>query len=205
VPEFTELERDLRVLEASLRKLEIEYGQFFAGQLPRPPWELRTRVETLIRRYDRAFIQNAVHRFRLSTLQSRYSTFVELWDRALRAREEGRPGPLFRTPRPTEPIEPAKPEPPSGDHLVATTTLADPGRETEKLEALYDSFVEARRAVGNEETFPYHRFVQIVKTQVSKLQDAGSSEVAFRVAVKEGKVAFSAKGVRASDAERKER
>jgi hypothetical protein len=204
VPEFLELDRDLKVLEASLRKLEIEYGQFFAGQSPRPPWELRTRIETLIRRYDRAFIQNAVHRFRLSTLQSRYTTFVELWDRALRAREEGRPGPFFKPPRMSEAIEPPKPEPASRDRLVTTATLSDPAREAEKLEALYDSLVEARRATGNEETFPYHRFVQIVKTQVSKLREAGNNEVAFRVAVKEGKVAFSARGVRTSDAEPKD-
>ena len=49
-----DLERDLRQLEVSLRKLETEYNQFFAGLLPRPPVETRARVEKLFRRYDRA-------------------------------------------------------------------------------------------------------------------------------------------------------
>jgi hypothetical protein len=38
---------------------------------------------------------------------------------------------------------------------------------------------------------PFHKFAALVKNQVSKLQDQGNSEVAFRVAVKDGKVAFT--------------
>lgn len=191
--EITELERDLQTLEASLRRLELEYNQYFAGSLPRPPWETRQRVEALLRRFDRAYIQSAVDRFRLSTLQSRFSTFIDLWDRALRAREEGRPGPFFRGPRPVAP-EP-EPERPA-ERVVGAATVMDPARDSEKLEALYDSLVAARRETGTEEALPFHRFAQIVKTQVSKLQQSGNREVAFRVTIKDGKVAFTAKGLK---------
>ena len=88
------------MLEATLRKLETEYNHVSSrGQLPEPPMETRQRVEALLRRFDRAYIQSAIDRFRLSTLQSRFSTFAELWDRGLRAREEGRPGPFYKAPR----------------------------------------------------------------------------------------------------------
>ena len=33
------------VLEAELKRLEAEYNMFFAGRLPRPPWETRARVD----------------------------------------------------------------------------------------------------------------------------------------------------------------
>jgi hypothetical protein len=86
--------RDLAVLETELKRLEAEYHKFFAGQLPRPPWETRSRVAALVTRLDRAHIANYGDRFRFTTLQSRWAAFIDLWDRAVRAREEGRPGPL---------------------------------------------------------------------------------------------------------------
>jgi hypothetical protein len=200
VAEHTELERDLSLLEATLRKLETEYNMFFAGQLPKPPWDTRHRVEALLRRFDRAFIQSAIDRFRLGTLQSRFSTFVELWDRALRAREEGRPGPFFKPPRPAAPAGPVEPPRPA-DRVVGSATVSDLAHEGDKVEALYDSLIEARRAVGTDEPFPFHRFAQIVKGQVAKLQQAGNKDVAFRISVKEGKVAFTARAVKGEDQE----
>lgn len=192
--EQTDLERDLRLLESNLRKLETEYNMFFAGHLPRPPLETRVRVEKLLRRYDRAYIQSYADRFRLSSLQARFSAFADLWDRGIRAREEGRPGPFHRPPREEQPEAP--PPAPPADRVLCTATLADPGEEREKLLALYESLVEARRATGQGEALPFHRFAQMVKTQVAKLHEAGNKEVAFRVSVKDNKVAFTAKGLK---------
>ncbi len=67
---------------------------YFSGRLPRPPWETRARVDATVKRLDRLHIANYGIRFRFTTLQTRFSRFSDLWDRALRAREEGRPGPL---------------------------------------------------------------------------------------------------------------
>ncbi len=190
-----ELERDLQILSAELRKLETEYTMFFAKKLPRPPLETRARVEKLLRRYDRAYIQSSADRFRLTTLQNRFSTFADLWDRAIRAREEGRPGPFFH-PRVEEPppVEAPKPAPPaSGEHVVC---VKDPASEREKLLSLYESLMEARRSTGNQEALPFHRFAQMVKTQVDKLHAAGSAEVAFRVGIKDNKVTFTARGTK---------
>ncbi len=90
------LERDLERLETDLRQLELEYTMFFAGQRPRPPLESQARVEAIIRRWDRVPIEGSTARFRYNTLRQRFRTFADLWDRGLRAREEGRPGPFSR-------------------------------------------------------------------------------------------------------------
>jgi len=37
---------------ADIKRLEAEYNMFFAGRLPRPPWETRNRVGAMIKRYD---------------------------------------------------------------------------------------------------------------------------------------------------------
>ena len=104
-----DLERELQVLESELRKLEGEYNWYFSGRLPRPPWETRSRVEMLVKKLDRSHIQNYGDRFRFTTLQSRFAAFIDLWDRGLRAREEGRPGPFGRKPA-DPPKAPARPE-----------------------------------------------------------------------------------------------
>lgn len=185
----TDVERELAVLEAELKRLEAEYNMFFAGRLPRPPWETRGRVEAMVKRLDRARLGNYGERFRFTTLQSRFATFVDLWDRGLRAREEGRPGP-FAQPRPAE-QKPRRPE----DRIMHVTTFTDPLREMDKLHDLYDSLAEARREVG-QDPIPFHKFADLIKTQVAGLKDKGSPEVAFRVAMKDGKVNFTARALR---------
>ena len=189
VPEQpSEIDRELALLEAELKKLEAEYNMFFAGRLPRPPWETRSRVEALVKRLDRMHMANTGHRFRFSTLQSRHATFIDLWDRGLRAREEGRPGPFAQ---PRQAGKAAK----GDDRILHVTTFADPLRETEKLHELYDSLGEARKASG-QEPIPFHKFADLIKSQVSSLKQKGSPEVAFRVAVRGGKVAFTARAVK---------
>ena len=96
--ESADIERELQGLEVELRKLEAEYNMYFAGRLPRPPWESRKRVEQMVKRIDRMYISNYGHRFKFNTLQGRFSSFLDLWDRALKAREEGRPGPFSQRP-----------------------------------------------------------------------------------------------------------
>jgi hypothetical protein len=192
-----DIDRELMVLEAELKRLEAEYNMFFAGRLPRPPWETRGRVDAIVKRIDRMHISNYAYRFRFSTIQSRYATFVDLWDRGMRAREEGRPGP-FAQPQPpkTATTTPGKPQRPD-DRILHVTTFADPVKEIDKLRDLYHSVAEARRDAG-ENAIPFHRFADLVKKQVKTLKDKGSPEVAFRVAVKDGKVAFTAKPMRGS-------
>ena len=184
--EQSEVQRDLQTLEVELKRLEAEYNMFFSGRAPRPPMETRGRVEAIVKRWDRGHIDTAVDRFRFLTLQSRFAKFVDLWDRGQRAREEGRPGP-FVQPAPREAAR--RPET-AESKVLNVTAFSDPMREVDKLHSLYDSLMDARRQVG-EDVVPFHKFAALVKNQVSKLRDQGTPEVAFRVAVKDGKVAFT--------------
>ena len=67
--------------------------------------------------------------------------------------------------------------------------------EMDKLRELYDSLTEARRELG-QEAVPFQRFTEIVRQQVQKMSATDPSEVAFRVAVKDGKVNLTAKKLR---------
>jgi hypothetical protein len=190
----SEIERGLNRLEADLKRLEAEYNMFFAGRLSRPPWETRRRVETLVKQHDRAYIPNYGDRFRFSTLQARYAAFIDLWDRGLRAREEGRPGPFAR-PGATAAGEREKPK----DRILRVAAFHDPLREMDKLHELYESLSEARHEVG-EDVVPFRKFADLVKNQVQKLRLKGGAEVAFRVAVKDGKVNFTVRSLKGGKA-----
>ena len=190
--EQSEHERELHVLEAELKRLEAEYNMFFAGRLPRPPWETRTRVTGLFKKFDR--IQNTINnyavKFRFQTLQSRLTSQIDLWDRGLRSREEGRAGgPFAQQPKTVERPKPAK------DRVIGVTTLSDPSQEMDKVQELYTRLVEARREAG-QEGVPFAKFSELVKKQVGSLRMSGSTEVAFRVALKDGKVAFTARAMK---------
>ena len=77
-------------LEEDMRRLKIEYDIYFNGASKRPPYDTKSRVETVIKRLgdDRAL--TFAQRYRLNSLTARYNAFRELWRRTLQGREEGR-------------------------------------------------------------------------------------------------------------------
>jgi len=204
-PRSNEFEQEMAKLEAELKRLEAEYNMFFAGRLPRLPWETRARVDALIKHFDRQHIPNTAQKFRFGTLQSRYVAFCELWERTLKAREEGRPvrrvrgggaaipAPAERPGVPTgaERAAAEKGHKPSRPRVVAAAAIKDPAQDAERLKELYEQLSSARQKAG-EKPLPFDSFAKVVRAQVNKL-GGGASGVAFKVAIEGGKVTLTAK------------
>jgi hypothetical protein len=188
VSQHSGFERELQALEAQLKKVESEYTMYFSGRTNRPPVESRAALDRAFKRVDRTPFESPVLRFRFSTLQARYSSFGELWDRGVRAREEGRAGPFAR-PAP-EPA--AAPQ----DEVVHAATFRDPVQELDKLRELYDALMQARREEGRA-AVPFHKFASLVKDQVQTLQARHpGDQVWFRVTRRDGKVSLAARAIR---------
>ena len=98
------------------------------------------------------------------------------------------PSSAARAPQPNK-------ETPHEQRILHVTAFRDPLREMDKLHSLYDSLMDARRESGDD-VVPFHKFAALVKDQVSKLRESGTPEVAFRVAVKDGKVNFTVRGLK---------
>ena len=96
----SDFDREMVVLENEIRRLEAEFNMFFAGRLPRPPWETRARVAALVKKTDNSYIRNTADRFRFESLQNRFQKFIELWERQMTNRELGRPVLGTRKPEP---------------------------------------------------------------------------------------------------------
>lgn len=181
-------ERDLETLAADLRRLESEYTKFFAGRAPRPPLAARAHVDRAFRAWDRRAPDTATSRFRFQTLQSRYTTFVELWDRATKAREEGRTGPLAA--RRATPDEPSR-----LDDETFAAVLNDPSQQGAQLRGLYDALMDARRRTGHD-VVAFDRFADLVREQVERLRASGATDVMFRVSVSDGRPNLTARPVK---------
>ncbi len=204
-PKSSEFEQEMVKLEAEIKRLEAEYNMFFAGRLPRLPWETRARVEALVKRYDRMNLRNTAEKFRFGSLQAKFQAFVDLWERHLKAKEEGRPvrgrRPASAPPPPAPPPTPRTTKREADDtpttRVVAVTTFKDPSAEPDRMKALYEQLAAARKEAG-EKPVPFEAFKQVVRAQVNKL-GSGDGEVAFRVAVQDGKVTLTAKAMKGSE------
>jgi hypothetical protein len=195
------ISEDLDQLAVSIRQLQARWDMFFSGVERRPPNEAHARVEKLIRQYDRSVIRNNADRFRFQGLTSRFNTLNELWQKRLRAREEGRAfGFHGRTAEALAAPPPPGPEPrpsprPGGEG--AEFRVGDAERDDAAVRALYERFVEERQRTGEGAAPAYESFRQLIGTQTAKILGArGARAVDFRLDTKDGKVALKAKVVK---------
>lgn len=82
------LDQEILRLEDSIRKLKIDFDIYFNGSAKRPPLEARARLESNIKRISDDRSLTYAQRYRLSSLVSKFTSYRELWRRALRARGE---------------------------------------------------------------------------------------------------------------------
>jgi hypothetical protein len=191
------LSQDLDQLDVSIRQLHRKWDMFFSGVEKRPPSELHSKVEKLVRKYAFSEISNNTDRFRYQTLTSRFNTFNELWQKRLRAREEGRAFGLHGaraapSPTPPSPEPGARPRAGGGEFRVQ-----DPGRDETAVRALYERFVEERQRTGEAGAPAYESFKKLIGRQTAKIiGDKGARAVDFRLDTSGGKVALKAKVVK---------
>lgn len=194
------LNEDLDLLEKSIRQLQIEWEKFFSGIERKPPVDLRTKLEGMIRRYSNAEIRNNTERFRFQNLASRYQSFAELWAKRLRAMEEGRPVGLHgkaATMAPPPHHSPAVVERLASAAKTNEVRVKDPTGDTEAVRSLFDRFLEARKQAGESGAVKFESFQKIIAQQSTRiLNEKGASAVDFRLETKDGKVSLKAKPVR---------
>ena len=188
----SEVERDLTRLEAELKRLEAEYNMFFSGPAaeaavgdaqPRrgAGQAVRSRSHPEHRRpvplHHAAVALRGVHR--------------SVGPRPARPRR-GPPG----TVRPPQGgSEGAAEERPRGPHPARGRVQGSGAGDREAARSSTSRWPK-RAAKSARRHVPFHKFAELVKGQVSKLRQGGSPEVAFRVAVKDGKVSFTARALK---------
>src|SRR5687768_11759759 len=146
-PPRSEFDKEMQYLEAEIRRLEAEFNMFFAGRLPRPPWETRAKVAALVKKHDQSFIRNTADRFRFESLQNRHAKFIELWERQMTNRELGRTMTGVRKPVAAPPPSAApSATAPTAAHAAAAAPAESRRSAEESAAAKTDAAARAREA-----------------------------------------------------------
>jgi len=193
------LQEDLDRLDVTIRQLQVKWDLFFNGQEKKPPSDLQSKVEALIKQYANAEIRNSGERFRYQSLSARYTTFNELWQKRLRVREEGKPFGVHGlraeqmpppAPRPTSPPRAAAP-------AAGEVRVTDPSRDTAAVRARYEAFVAERRRAGETHAPVFENFRDLISQQTERIRaEKGAQAVDFRLETRGGKVSLKARIVK---------
>lgn len=185
VRETEELDEELKELEQNLKRLRIEYEQFFLGNMKREPIGLRAKVQKSITRLVNEPPRNSAQKFRFNTLNSRFQVYRQLWGRTLREIESGTYKPHRFRMRPPE-----------------AETGPEPGRDSapgagprSSFDKLYDALVVARRQTG--ESGPAigpDGLRQVVRKQMEAIREryGPGAKVRFKVVVEDNRAKVKA-------------
>ena len=177
------IEEDMQTLDIKLKQLKLGYEQYFLGSRPREPHMLRRDVDKLIVLYANQPIQNTALRFKFNSLSSRYNAYKRQWDETLRKIDQGTyerhvfKANLHRGSAPRKDPE----------------SEAPAGAKSDSRE-LYDAYVEARQACGQDiAKLSPERLKSVLDKQAAQLASKhGSGDVRFKVVVEKGKAVIRA-------------
>jgi hypothetical protein len=173
-------------LEEDIRRLKVEFDIFFNGASKRPPYDTKSRVETIIKRLGDDRGLTFAQRYRYNSLAARYNAFRDLWRRTMQGREEGRDAMAAARAQ----VKTDAPVPQAVSYVCA-----DAHKEVETIKNLYESLVEAKRSCGEStDDFSFPRFHRLIASKADGLKErSGCERVKFSVAVQDGHVSFKAK------------
>lgn len=197
------IDEDLAQIERDIRQLKIEYDQYFGGGRKRPPTEIEWRIDLLIKRYaERGGDLKYGQRFRLNNLTQTYAKYKDIFRKRTQQKEEGTvqrhygaAAKAIESERahkaPGRAAQPATPDAAQGPFRVV---CSEPDRETEKVDKLYEAFLQAKQQAG-EQTGKLTRssFNEFVSKKTKDLQkQKNCRDVEYVVEVVDGQVKLKA-------------
>jgi hypothetical protein len=185
------IERELNEVERQIGRLRVDFERFFSGELKLMPLQGRRRLENAFRQLWLVEAERAVDRFRLQTLQERYTVMTELWEKKQRVREEGLRL-LHREPNPAGPKVPREAVPPHPSKAADDAEGAAPvkARPRPDFRPLFERYQAARRELGEGASkMTYERFEELVRQKAEEIRNrTGSTKLVFEIRTEDGKV-----------------
>jgi hypothetical protein len=183
-------DRDLRLLEEALRRLNVEYDAFLYGSSAKPPVQNRKSVEETFRRLNALESLPSAERYRLSTLQGRYVILTERWDRLQGEKEAGRRPGIYGHFREVSSSPPGpNAAPPASVQEERRSRSGGSERE------LFDRYLAAKKARGEDVSgYRLEGFLEGLERERRKAWERlGSGEIVFEVTERDGRVRLIAK------------
>ncbi len=175
---------DLTNLEDWLRRLKVEYDVYFNGHRKKPPEDLKSRVEKLVKRLSEAQNMSCQDRFRYNTLIARYYVYRDRWRRIMMAREQSDEA---------QAKAPAARHSPSSAARVSVS-IADGATQPGRIRELYDAMLvmQEKYATGwHVVSYPHFATYIAAKTQIIRAK-FGCPSVLFTISQDEDAIRFTA-------------
>jgi hypothetical protein len=194
------IDEDLSQFERDIRQLKIEYDQYFGGGRKRPPTEIEWRLDIIVKRYgERGGELKFAQRFRFNNLSQTYAKYKDIFRKKIAQKEEGKVQRHFGAAAREIEAARAKKEAEdlaeqAGEPRTFRMTCSEPQNETEKVDQLYQAFLQAKQAAG-EATGKLSRsgFNEFVLKKTKELQkQKNCKEVEYVVEMVEGQVKLKA-------------
>jgi len=206
------IDEELGQLERDIRQLKIEYDQYFGGGRKRPPTEIEWRIELIDKRYgERSGQMKFGQRFRYNNLTQTYAKYKDIFRKRTQQKEEGRLQRHFGAAAKAIEAERAKAQRSVPTATVAVSAAAtnvsvtahasafrmvcsEPEREAEKVEQLYQAFLQAKASAGEEtHKLSADGFKEFVRKKTKDLQSKQNCrDVEYVVATVDGQVKLKA-------------
>src|SRR5262245_34817958 len=188
-----EVDEELDELDQNLKRLRIEYDQYFLGILKRPPEMLQGRVQKVIVKFANEVLRKTHQKFRFNNLNSKYQIHRQQWGRTMREIEAGTyKGHVFKAKlhERARGVSDATPNP-----FHRTAEAPKPSAAIDKL---FNALVAARKKTGDSGPAPDRaKLSEIVKKQTAALkQKHPGAKVKFRVAIEGNKAKLVASVVK---------
>lgn len=182
-------DESLTRLEEDIRRLKIEFDIYFNGASKRPPYDTKNRVETNIKRLADERQLTFAQRYRYNSLVARFTSFREMWRRALQEREEGRDAVTVKHAALEKMQTEAKKE-----KSNASFVCDDVRHDIQTVKDLYTALIDAKRQCGeSSDDLTFARFHRVIVEQAETLkQRLNCRSIRFSVGVNDGRVSFKA-------------
>jgi hypothetical protein len=182
------VDEQLKRLDEDIRRLKIEFDVYFNGATKRPPYDTKSRIETVFKRLGDDRTLTFAQRYLYNSLTARFTSFRELWRRTMQGREEGRDAAASARAVARDEV--------SHREKAATFVCDDAHKDVPTVKQLYDALIEAKMKCGEPtEDLSFPRFHHLIATKADNLKERlGCDRVRFSVDVEGGRVSFKAKG-----------
>jgi hypothetical protein len=206
------IDDELGQIEKDIRRLKIEYEQFFGGGRPRPPADTQWRLESMMKRYsDRSADMSFAQRFRFNNLSQTYAKYLDMWRKKTQQKEGATSQHHFGAA--AKAVEAARAEAAKRERAessvavmspvvravvareeASTVAFSDPEQERAKIVKLYQRVVQAHNDSGEAAAAPnLQAFERFVRKKTQELKDKGGKEVEYSVTIQDGKVKLKAR------------
>jgi hypothetical protein len=176
------VDEELDELDQGLKRLRVEYDQFFLGILKRPPNVLQGRIQKIIVKYANENLRKTAQKFRFNQLNSKFQIYRQQWGRTIRQIESG----TYRGHRFKAALhERERGLVPKGEAPPPEADTPAPATKSGPMDQLYDALLAARRRAGESGPDPDRGKVSdLVRKQTAALRAKHpGAKVRFRVAV----------------------